>query len=89
MSIRARTARIAKVMLSSGLLDLLREYWKEAPPEGWLFPGKPKINLISSRQLNRVFTRPRVWLGSANPRRCTRSRTASRPIFLGSIRMFG
>ena len=26
-----------KVMLSPGLLGLLREYWKEARPEGWLF----------------------------------------------------
>ena len=45
-----------KVMLSPGLLNLLRNYWKEARPEGWLFPGKPKINPISSRQLNRAFT---------------------------------
>ncbi|SDL63919.1 tyrosine-type recombinase/integrase, partial [Aliiruegeria lutimaris] len=41
-----------KVMLSPGLLDLLRDYWCEARPEGWLFPGKPKINQISPRQLN-------------------------------------
>ncbi len=45
-----------KVMLSPGLLDLLRDYWREARPEGWLFPGKPKINPISPRQLNRAFT---------------------------------
>ena len=31
-----------KVMLSPGLLDLLRDYWCEARPEGWMFPGKPK-----------------------------------------------
>lgn len=36
--------------------DLLRDYWCEARPEGWLFPGKPKINPISPRQLNRAFT---------------------------------
>jgi integrase/recombinase XerD len=29
-------------MLSPNLLDLLREYWREARPEGWLFPGKPR-----------------------------------------------
>jgi integrase len=29
-----------KVMLSPGLLDLLRDYWCEARPEGWLFPGQ-------------------------------------------------
>jgi len=27
-----------KVMLSPGLLDLLRAWWREARPEGWLFP---------------------------------------------------
>ncbi len=36
-----------KVMLSPGLLNLLRDYWHDARPEGWLFPGKPKINPIS------------------------------------------
>ena len=30
-------------MLSPGLLALLRDYWREARPEGWLFPGKPKM----------------------------------------------
>ncbi|UWQ28069.1 site-specific integrase [Leisingera sp. M523] len=44
-----------KVMLSPALLDLLREYWVEARPEGWLFPGKPKINPVTSRQLGRAF----------------------------------
>lgn len=37
-----------KVMLSSSLLELLRlQYWCEARPEGWLFPGKPRINPVS------------------------------------------
>ena len=44
-----------KVMLSPGLLDLLRAWWREARPEGWLFPGKPKINPVTSRQLGRAF----------------------------------
>ena len=43
-----------KVMLSPGLLEVLRAWWREARPEGWLFPGKPKINPISPRQLNRA-----------------------------------
>lgn len=38
-----------KVMLSPGLPELLRDYWREARPEGWLFPGKPKITPISPR----------------------------------------
>lgn len=52
-----------KVMLSPGLLSLLRDYWKESRPEGWLFPGKPKINPISPRQLNRAFTSAKNMAG--------------------------
>ncbi|MDV7146012.1 site-specific integrase [Tropicimonas sp. TH_r6] len=52
-----------KVMLSPGLLSLLRDYWCEARPEGWLFPGKPKINPISPRQLNRAFTSAKNMAG--------------------------
>lgn len=29
-----------KVMLSPGLLELLRAWWREARPEGWLFSGQ-------------------------------------------------
>lgn len=43
------------VMLSPALLDLLRQYWQEARPQGWLFPGKPAVNPLSTRQLNRAF----------------------------------
>ena len=39
-----------------GVLDLLRDYWREPRPGAWLFSGKPKINPISPRQLNRAFT---------------------------------
>ena len=56
-----------KVMLSPGLLDLLRDYWCEARPEGWLFPGKPKINPISPRQLNRAFTSAKRMAGINKP----------------------
>ncbi|WP_291735331.1 site-specific integrase [Leisingera sp. F5] len=52
-----------KVMLSPGILSLLRDYWREARPEGWLFPGKPKINPISPRQLNRAFTSAKNMAG--------------------------
>lgn len=45
-----------KAMLWPALLDLLRDYWREARPEGWLFPGKPRIMALSPRQLNRAFT---------------------------------
>ena len=56
-----------KVMLSPRLLKLLRDYWREAPPQGWLFPGKPKINPISPRQLNRAFTSEKTMAGIAKP----------------------
>ena len=56
-----------KVMLSSGLIGLLREYWKEARPEGWLFPGNPKITPILSRQLNRAFTSAKHMAGISKP----------------------
>ena len=56
-----------KVMLSPRLLALLRDYWREARPEGWLFPGKPKINPISPRQLNRAFMSAKHMAGIAKP----------------------
>ncbi len=42
------------VMLSQHLLGLLRDYWREARPQGWLFPGRPPVTPISTRQLNRA-----------------------------------
>jgi integrase/recombinase XerD len=59
--------RDRKAMLSPGLLELLRDYWREARPQGWLFPGKPKINPISPRQLNRAFTSAKHMVGIAKP----------------------
>jgi len=42
------------VMLSEHLLALLRAWWKEARPQGWLFPGQNRINPLTTRQLNRA-----------------------------------
>ena len=56
-----------KVMLSPDLLDLLRNYWREAQPAGWLFPGKPKINPISARQLSRAFNSAKHVVGISKP----------------------
>jgi integrase/recombinase XerD len=42
------------VMLSPRLLQLLREWWKAARPQVWLFPGQNPINPVTARQLNRA-----------------------------------
>lgn len=43
------------VMLSPSLLVLLRDYYREARPAGWLFPGRNRVDPISTRQFNRAF----------------------------------
>jgi hypothetical protein len=63
-------------MLSPGLLDLLRDYWREARPEGWLFPGKPKISPLSPRQLNRAFMSAKHMAGISAPQTETMSAIA-------------
>jgi integrase/recombinase XerD len=42
------------VMLSKPLLDLLRAWWRQARPRGWLFPGQNPVNPLTTRQLNRA-----------------------------------
>ena len=47
-------------MLSPHLLDLLRAWWREGRrlgvmlPQGWLFPGRPPVAPLSTRQFNRA-----------------------------------
>src|SRR6201988_1219640 len=41
-------------MLSPQLLDLLRDWWRIARPQVWLFPGLDPINPMSTRQVNRA-----------------------------------
>jgi integrase/recombinase XerD len=58
MVIRIEQAKGRKdryVMLSPELLDMLRQWWKAARPQGWLFPGRPAVNALTTRQLNRLF----------------------------------
>lgn len=55
--------RHRKAMLSSGLLALLRDYWREARPDGWLFPGLPRVNPISPRQLSWAFASAKHMAG--------------------------
>lgn len=44
------------VMLSPSLLALLRDYYRETRPQGWLFPGRPRWTPLSRRQFYRAFT---------------------------------
>jgi site-specific recombinase XerD len=56
-----------QAMLSPSLLEVLRTYWRESRPEGWLFPGKPKISPLSPRQLNRAFMSAKDMAGIKKP----------------------
>src|ERR1700754_3271566 len=42
------------VMLSAHLLALLRAWWKAARPQGCLFPGRDRLQPMTTRQLNRA-----------------------------------
>src|SRR5665213_3368456 len=42
------------VMLSPHLLVLLRVWYKAARPQGWLFPGRDRVQPMTTRQLNRA-----------------------------------
>ncbi len=42
------------VMLSPQLLELLREWWRAARPQAWLFPGQNPMNPMTARQLCRA-----------------------------------
>ena len=42
------------VMLSPHLLELLRAWWRAAHPRGWLFPGRDRVQPMTTRQLNRA-----------------------------------
>jgi integrase/recombinase XerD len=41
-------------MLSPQLLDLLREWWRAARPQVWLFLRQYPVNPMTARQLNRA-----------------------------------
>jgi integrase len=45
------------VMLSPQLLEWLREWWRAARPQAWLFPGQNPVNPMSARQLSRAVHR--------------------------------
>jgi len=41
-------------MLSPQLLELLRDWYRAARPQGWLFPGQNPVNPMTTRQLTRA-----------------------------------
>ena len=51
------------VPLSENLLQLLREYWRKARPEPWLFPGRRPDAPICTRSVCRVCGQVEKRLG--------------------------
>ncbi|HEV1992606.1 MAG TPA: tyrosine-type recombinase/integrase [Candidatus Dormibacteraeota bacterium] len=49
---KGRKDRLA--MLSPQLLELLRDWWRIARPQVWLFPGQNPVNHLTTRQFNRA-----------------------------------
>ena len=65
-------------MLSPHLLELLRDWWKAARPQGWLFPGRDPVQPDDDAPAqSRLPCGSRRWPGSTSACRRTRCGTAS------------
>ena len=64
---RGKGGKDRDVMLSPSLLELLRAYWREARPQGWLFPGQSRVEPMSPRSLNRAFNSAKRMAGIKKP----------------------
>lgn len=64
---RGKGGKDRDVMLSPSLLELLRAYWHEARPQGWLFPGQSRVEPMSPRSLNRAFNSAKAMVGIKKP----------------------
>jgi site-specific recombinase XerD len=51
---QGKGAKDRYAMLSDLLLDVLRAWWRETRPQGWLFPGQNPVNPLTTRQLRRA-----------------------------------
>jgi hypothetical protein len=51
---RGKGGKDRHAMLSPVLLELLRDWWRIARPQVWLFPGRDPINPMTTRQLTRA-----------------------------------
>ena len=66
---RGKGGRYRNAMLPTGLLALLREWWRVGRQEGvlhvdgWLFPGQHYIKPLSTRQLHRIVVEADVAAG--------------------------
>ena len=65
------------VMLSPQLLELLRDWWRAARPQAWLFPGQNPVNPMTARQLNRAVHAAKNLAGISSASRRTPCGTAS------------
>jgi site-specific recombinase XerD len=54
-------------LLAQRTLDVLRDYWKEYRPQGWLFPGKPITEPLSVSAVQRVFEKALLRAGIKKP----------------------
>lgn len=64
---RGKGGKDRDVMLSPSLLVLLRDYWRKARPQGWLFPGQSRVEPLSPRSLNRAFNSAKSMAGIKQP----------------------
>ncbi len=55
------------VMLSPRLLELLRQYWRQHQPQGWLFPGKHPQRPLCPDTVDAACQRARVRAGLTKP----------------------
>ena len=61
--IRVRNGKGGKdrqVMLSAQLLHILRDYWRQARPKDWLFPGRDEYSRISATVLHAACREARI-----------------------------
>jgi len=54
-------------LLAQRTLEVLRDYWREYRPSGWLFPGKPATEPLSVSAVQRVFERGLHQAGIKKP----------------------
>ncbi len=70
MRIRIRQGKGGKdryVMLAEQLLTVLRQYWREERPKGWLFPAVGTDKPLDARTVQRVFARAKAKAGIRKP----------------------